>query len=271
MTNRSFRTGQRCLVTFVSLALACTPVLAGPAPASENDILYQDLGWGGDELNARGYTMITSDFHNGKTYEYWWKSATRTCLKAAHGGHRYESLETTTAMDCNQKETSSSGMSTGAKVAIGAAALLGVAALAARSHQREDKHNQNEQNVAEHDRGYRDGLHHESFNNYNNSQAYVDGYNTGQQQRSEETNHRHHHNQRQGYVTPVSLDDLVGARAASADSELTNRGFRSTGGYNEGNRAIATWYNAGTHQCMQVVTRDGHIKRIESIFEGNCR
>jgi hypothetical protein len=38
----------------------------------------------------------------------------------------------------------------------------------------------------------------------------------------------------------------------------------------QGNKAYATWYNRSTHQCVQALTRDGRIKRLESIDEGNC-
>lgn len=69
----------------------------------------------------------------------------------------------------------------------------------------------------------------------------------------------------------VSLDDLVGARASSADSSLRSRGFTDRGGYKEGNKSFTTWYNASTHQCVKAVTKEGHIQRFESIAEGNCR
>ncbi len=67
------------------------------------------------------------------------------------------------------------------------------------------------------------------------------------------------------------MDDLVGSRASSADSALRSRGFTDTGGYKQGNKSFVTWYNPGTHQCIQSVTKDGRIKHIDSINEGNCR
>lgn len=119
-------------------------------------------------------------------------------------------------------------------------------------------------------RGYRDGLHHQSYHNYNNTPAYSDGYGAGQRERDEQTSYRPSDGRYSGYHAYVSLEDLVGARASSADSAMRSRGFRDTGGYKQGNKSFVTWYNPNTLQCVQAVTRDGQIRRFESIDEGNC-
>jgi hypothetical protein len=51
---------------------------------------------------------------------------------------------------------------------------------------------------------------------------------------------------------------------------LRSRGFRDTGGYKQGGKSCVTRYNRGTRQCVQALIRDGRIKRLESIDEGNC-
>lgn len=124
--------------------------------------------------------------------------------------------------------------------------------------------------VAEFDRGYRDGLYNQTYHNFSNKIAYSDGYSAGSHDRYERTSYRPQHGRYSGYHPYVSLDDLVGASAASADSQLRSRGFRDTGGYKQGNKACVTWYNRSTRQCVQALTRDGRIKRLESIDEGNC-
>ena len=252
-------------------------LIAGPAvadiPDNLTDIVYQDVGWGSDQLRARGYTRISADRHDGKKHEYWWDARSYTCVHArAHGG-KYEALMVTGATDCNQYQSSDnkgSSNNDAAAAAIAAAAILGVAALAHKSHERDDRHGQDSKSVAEFDRGYRDGQYHQSYHNYNNSQAYSDGYNAGQRKRDEETRYRTHGGRYSGYHPYVSLDDLEGANAASADSALRQRGFRDTGGYKDGNKSFVTWYNASTRQCVQAVTRDGRIRHIDAINEGNC-
>lgn len=74
--------------------------------------------------------------------------------------------------DCNQYHKDESDKNKAAAVAIGAAALIGAAIFAHKSHERDDKHSQDERSVAEFDRGYRDGLHHERYHSYNDTSAY---------------------------------------------------------------------------------------------------
>lgn len=255
-------------------------LVAGPAvadiPDNLTDIPYQGVEWGGEQLQTRGYTYITGDYHDGKSHEYWWNGRTKTCVHARHDSSRYEMLKSTAATDCNQYGKQAAGGSNdkdsnAAAAAIAAAAILGVAALAHNSHERDDRHGQDSKSIAEFDRGYRDGLYHQSYHNYGNTQAYSDGYNAGQQQRHEQTRYRPNDGRYSGYHPYVSLDDLVGARASSADSALRDRGFRDMGGYKQDNKSYVTWYNASTRQCVSAVTKDGRIKHIDSINEGNCR
>lgn len=69
----------------------------------------------------------------------------------------------------------------------------------------------------------------------------------------------------------VDLSSLVGMRARNLDSEMTKRGFGSTGGYQAQGAAITLWYNRGAHQCVKVETRQAKVAIIEDIAEGNCQ
>jgi hypothetical protein len=212
---------------------------------------------------------MSSDWHDGKSYEYWWQASSNSCIQARASGDRYEALTTKSATDCGQYHKQATNNDAAAAVAIGAAAIIGAAALAHNSHKRGDKHN-DQKSVADFDRGYRDGLYHQPYHNYQNTSAYSDGYSSGSREREEQTSYRPRHGGYSGYQAYVSLDDLVGARASSADSDMRSRGFYDTGGYKQGNKSFVTWHNRSTHQCVNVVTQEGRIKRIDSIFEGNC-
>ena len=205
--------------------------------------------------------------------EYWWNGAKNTCIKAHanDGTGKYESISKTGATDCNQYHKEATKDDNAAALAIGAAAIIGAAVLAHQSHHRDDKHGDDSKSVAEFDRGYRDGLHHERYHNYNDTTAYSDGYSAGQQDRDEKTRHRARDGHHSGYGSYVALDDLVGAKASSADSAMRSRGFSDTGGYKLGGKSFVTWYNAGTHQCVNAVTKEGRIKKVEPIAEGNCQ
>jgi hypothetical protein len=156
-------------------------------------------------------------------------------------------------------------------VALGALAILaGMAALSHKSHHRGDEHAEDSESVAEFERGYRDGLHREDYHNYNNSKAYSDGYSRGVEERHEQTSYRSSNSSHSGYRSFAPVNDLVGARAAGADSELRSRGFVDKGGYKQGDRSYVMWWNGQTRQCIKVATRQGRIDSVEGIVEGNC-
>ncbi|MCM8613110.1 hypothetical protein [Accumulibacter sp.] len=67
--------------------------------------------------------------------------------------------------------------------------------------------------------------------------------------------------------------DLSGLRYQSLErvnEQMNSRGFTDGGGYQQGEKPFTTWWNERTRQCVQAVTRDGRIRRFESLSEGNC-
>jgi hypothetical protein len=112
-----------------------------------------------------------------------------SCIRVTTRDGRYQALIDVDPSDCGQTKKES-GMSDGAKVAVGAAALLGIAALAHKSHHRDDR-NFSEQQTADFERGYRDGLYNNSFNSRGGSGEYSDGYNQGVSERSQQSGYRY--------------------------------------------------------------------------------
>lgn len=68
-----------------------------------------------------------------------------------------------------------------------------------------------------------------------------------------------------------SLSDLRGMQARNLDSEMQSRGYVWKGGYQDAGAAHAMWYNPRSRHCVNVVTRNGRVDNIESIYEGNCQ
>lgn len=70
---------------------------------------------------------------------------------------------------------------------------------------------------------------------------------------------------------PVNLNDLVGMKASSLDSEMKARGFVSKGGFQRAGAAYSTWWNASTEQCVFVTTKEGRVHEVKPTYEGDCR
>jgi hypothetical protein len=266
--------GTRAVVGFLCAALAVTPVLAQSPVLPLSDLVNQGSAYAQREMLKRNYVFTHAGQNGSKTWQYWWQNNDKVCARVALVDGRASSIVSVSPTECNQhpthEERRSGGMSTGAKVAIGAAALLGVAALAHRSHERDESKHNNEQQVAEYERGYRDGLYHQPYHDYSRSQSYVDGYNAGQQKRDEETRYRSPHGHHSGHAAYVQLNDLIGARASGAEQGLGQRGFVSKGGYQSNNKAYGMWWNAATRQCVQTIVSEGRLQAINAIVEGNC-
>jgi len=192
--------------------LSFGPALAA-TPENLRDIPNHATERGADKLRDRHYHFITSDWHNGKLHEYWWNGRSNTCVHARANDGEYESIKTTSSSDCNQYHSNSNHDSdddTGAGVAIAAAAIIGAIALSHKSHHREDDNGNDpyadsERGQAEFERGYRDGLHHEQFHNYHNTQAYSNGFTAGVNDRQENLHHGHQHH-RDNSVPPPTVD-----------------------------------------------------------------
>lgn len=151
---------------------------------------------------------------------------------------RIASAVTTPAPDCGkQASAKKDGMSDGAKVAVAAAAILGIAALAHQAHHRDDgDHAHHARHEADYERGYRDAVH--GYDADADQGAYSDGYGAGLRERSRQVPWRSGNSA----GVSASTDDLVGARAAGADTQLRARGFTDRDAQQRDGRSVVTWW-----------------------------
>lgn len=180
----------RAMASLLAGVLSLPPATAWAGPADDLRDLVGAKGASGEaELERRGYTHVDTHKSEYSAFSYWWSNAKSSCIRVSTRDGRYDVIADTDLSDCGQTKKES-GMSDGAKVAVGAAALLGIAALAHKSHHRDDR-NYNEQQTADFERGYRDGLYNNSFNNYSNNREYSDGYNKGVDERRNQSSYRY--------------------------------------------------------------------------------
>lgn len=67
-----------------------------------------------------------------------------------------------------------------------------------------------------------------------------------------------------------SLNDLVGARAAGAESDLESRGWTMITGHKGGSASYNYWWNRDRKNCVMVTTRDGRYASITDASAGDC-
>jgi hypothetical protein len=251
------------------MAVVAVVALTAPALASVVTDLEGARAAGAlDDMARRGYVQTSDYAADGGRYSYWWNRDTNSCVRLLTRDGRIAATKTTTVSDCGQK--SSGGGNDAATAAIaGAAIIVGVAALSHKSHHRDDQEYNDSQSYAEFERGHRDGLYNHAFNDYSNKNEYRRGYDSGVRERGYQSEYRSDNYYDRGAPStpqPVYFEDLIGARAAGATSDLGSRGFRVVDTFESGSNGAGTiWWNGRTRQCLQAITVDGHIDSMNSI------
>lgn len=278
-------TTDRAIHAFAAVSLVLTPIAAAAKSANElRDLVGARAGSAESDLESRGWVSISNHKDSDRSHTYWWNRDRKDCVRVTTSDGRYQSINDVGASDCNQKGSSDGT----AAAAIGVAALIGAIALASKSHHRNDKEYGDQQDYGDFERGHRDGLYNHSYSNNRGSSAYSDGYQSGVNERNQQSSYRPEYsqyrdnNQRPAQYggdscnnagRPAQFTDLVGAKAAGVESDLKSRGFRNVDGFESGNNAKGTiWWNNRTRQCLQMITADGRANSISDIqTHPSCR
>jgi hypothetical protein len=69
----------------------------------------------------------------------------------------------------------------------------------------------------------------------------------------------------------TGLEDMIGARAGQAESELQRRGYRNVGGEKGDDRSYAYWWNDEHHQCVSIATMNGRYQSVTLTSAPDCR
>jgi hypothetical protein len=252
----------------LSTAVGAMMVVGTAAAAQESDLQGSRAAGALDTMTQRGYVQVDSGQSGDDSYTYWWRSRDNRCVRLTTNNGRIADTRSAPASDCGQRGSNNDA---GAGVAIAAAAILGVAALSHRSHHRGDQQ-YDAQQTADFERGHRDGLYNYQYSNYSRSDAYARGYESGVQERDQQSSYRRGNNYRGGYQAQQPIADIAYQSADYGRAQMPQRGFtqvtdvRIPGG---GHHYI--YWNGQTQQCVIMDTRDGRVQNIEEVRRNVCR
>jgi hypothetical protein len=254
------------LLAAIALVLPTVPARAD-TPGSVRDLVGARAAGGESSLESRGFHYVTGSTKNNRKFNYYWNGSSKQCLRVVTYDGRFETITLTGNSDCNQRGNDGDKA---AAIAIGAAAILGIAALASKSHHRDDKY-QDERSTAEFERGYRDGLYNHAYHNYGRSDAYSHGFEEGVRERSQESNYRpgNHHNYG-GYSGYANVNDLEGRRREDAVSEINRRGFAMRDNKKTDDGRYMTFWRAQSNQCVILHSQNGYVISMESVSARTC-
>jgi hypothetical protein len=274
-SSMSIPTSTRLVAALSIAVLAVQPIAA--IASSFTDLEGVRASAAENTIRQRGYHPHHSSGAPNGRYTYWWNNLSKSCIRTLTSDGVIAGTKTVGGADCgwyggptNVPAGGSGNKDAVAAAAVAAAALIGVAALSHKSHHRDDKEYQDPQSYGDFERGYRDGLYNHSFDTRSRAQTYSDGYRAGVEEREQQSSHRRGgSNQGSGGYgggQQAQFSDLVGARAAGAETELQSRGFRNVDGFESGRNGKGTiWWNGRTRQCLQMITVDGRADSIEDI------
>ena len=249
-------------------AMVMAPVgAAAEAPGSVRDLVGARAAGGEDQLEFRGFHRISGHVEDDSKINYWWNGNTKECVKVVTYNGNFQSLNKTTNADCNQKGGNGDKA---AAVAVGAVALLGIAALASKSHHRGDR-DYDERGTADFERGHRDGLYNQPYHNYSRSDAYSNGYDSGVRERANQTSYRGGYNYGGGYSAYVDFNDLRGQERNYATGQLASRGFLQLDNKKTDTGRYMTYWRSQSRQCLILNSQNGYVVSIESVSPRTCR
>ncbi len=254
--------------TALAAAMVLSPIAASAqAPGSVRDLVGSRAAGGEDQLEYRGFSRISGHVEDDSKINYWWNGNTKECVKVVTYNGNFQSLNKTTNADCNQK--GGNGDKTAA-IAVGAVALLGIAALASKSHHRGDRE-YDERGTAEFERGHRDGLYNQPYHNYSRSDAYSTGFESGVRERSSQTGYRGGNSYGGGYSAFAEFNDLQGQARNYATGQLSSRGFTQIDNKKTDTGRYMTYWRAASRQCLILNSQNGYVVSIESVSARTCR
>jgi hypothetical protein len=281
-----------------SAALAATLLVSAPLQARSADSLSDLVGarasGGESDLEARGWRSTESRKASGASFVYWWHPGRGDCVVVTTRDGRFSSILDARPSDCGQSESHHAGPYQGGGYENGG--YQGGGSYGGRAPTVAMLSNGNLQvSVDSKCRAYYDrsgrrtmatsGCDEEKLrvsadaaDRYRREQGMGDGgYGNGSH-----GGHSGGHGYNDGYVTgpgeggggggAVAFGDLVGARAAGAESDLEARGFRAVDNFTSGNDRISIWWNGRTRQCLQMITVDGRANSVTDIHtHPRCR
>ena len=248
---------------FFLVLIFTVPAAAQDTPRDVRDLVGARASSGESALENRGYKFIKTTEGEDRKWSNWWKASTKTCLTVATVNGRYDTIVSGPAADCQDQAGSgaASGGSDDFEDLVGARAAGGEAELKKRGYKFI-------KTVKQDGRAYSNWWKASSKTCL--TVATVEGrYDSIV--KGPKADCKSGGGNSSGSSSPVDLKDLVGSRAAGAETEMESRGFRNVNGRKSGSTSYTFWKNDDTGQCVQVAVRNGKVSSILRSNANNCQ
>jgi hypothetical protein len=255
-----------------AIAAASIAALAQPNAGSAADAERQ--------LRSGGYALVSTDRDGRRQWQYWWNPRRHDCRLVTTQRADLVSSVLTSETDCGQWRDESR-MSERGRAAIAAARSLRVDALLHRSHERDVNRYQAVNEIAEFERGYRDGRDGRRLDRRHGSPAYSDGYRAGEHKRTTAVRPEQPtlppgslppEGSRPTYPKMASPHDLVGRPAHELETTMQSLGYRRwLSGSTSSRDFLSVWRGPNSaSECIQAIVRGDLVLDIRTVNEDQC-
>lgn len=254
----------RITIIFTAILIGIGNVHAQEAPTELRSLVGARASSGETTLQRLGYKFVKTTEGEDRKWSNWWKASSKTCVTVATVEGRYDSIVTAPSSDCEQ------GGGSGSAAGGGSDEFEDLVGARASSGESELKN-----------RGFRFvKTVKQDMTSYSNwwkassktclTVATVDGrYDSITKGPAADCTSGG--GSSSGSSSQVDLRDLVGSRAAGAETEMEARGFRNVKGRKTGSTSYTFWKNDDTSQCVQVAVRNGRVASILRSNANNCK
>ncbi len=154
------------------------------------------------------------------------------------------------------------------KALLAAAAIAGIAALAHNSkHHRSGSHTSDSQWEHDFDRGHRDALHGARYNNYNQSEAYKEGFESGRVERANQLNYNQSNHWQTNQHNSPSLARRACIGEASSQWGINPRQVSAMDSSPKGNHSYKVKVTSGYHHASCEATEGGSVTKFKDKSE----
>lgn len=249
---------------FFLLSIFTVAVAAQDTPRDVQDLVGARAAGGETTLISRGYKFIKTTEGEDRKWSNWWKASTKTCITVATVNGRYDTIVNSTPEDCKTGSSNDSGANAGNddfSDLVGARAAGGETELKNRGYKFI-------KTVKQDGRAYSNWWKASSKTCL--TVATVEGrYDSIV--KGIEVDCTSGSGSTAGGSNQVDLKDLVGSRAAGAETAMQERGFRNVKGRKIGSTSYTYWKNDDTGQCVQLAVKNGSVGSILRSNANNCK
>ena len=152
------------------------------------------------------------------------------------------------------------------KIAAGAAAIIGVAALAHQNqHHKDDKHHNTPEKEAAYERGFQDGLHNASYRPAaDHESAYREGFDAGADERGLRTGHYRDHEWEEDRHTAPRMAMKACVEEVSSSADIDERDISPVTSRKAGNGDYLVEVASGYRRYTCTVDDDGDVRGMKN-------